>query len=178
MLRKLLCATVLFFTGLSTAWAGSLYLGPEIVYQALAVNDIGYNGVSPRFSLGYEDMFTQYIYGAAEIFTSPTTATIYNNPNNFGSLRITYSYGASILPGISFDGTIIGYGRFGYIRTRFDNLGKVEGGVQYGLGLRWVLTDLWSARVEYSYTKYQNIAPIGHPDMNSYMLGLTYRFWC
>lgn len=176
MLRKALGVTALFLTGLSTAFAGNFYMGPAVVYQAIAVSDVGYNGVSPRLTVGYEDMYTEYLYGAAEIFTSPTTFTIYSNPNNIGSARITYSYGASILPGFNFDRTIIGYVRLGYIRSRFDNLGSVEGGVQYGAGLHWALTDIWSVRGEYSYTKFHNIAPIGHPDMNSYSIGLTYRF--
>lgn len=176
MLRKLLSAACLFVAGLSTANAGSFYLAPTIVYDAISVPGIGYNGIGPRLTLGYDDMLTERIYASAEIFTSPTTWKVYNNPNDFGSLKTTYSYGGSLIPGISLDGTIIAYGRLGVIRTRFDNLDTVKNGVQYGIGVQWLLSCPWSLRAEYSYIKYREISNIGHPDTNSYMLGLLYRF--
>lgn len=176
MLRRLLGTAALFTSMLSTAFAGSFYLAPTIIYQTMSASGIGYNGMAPRLTVGYEDMLTPVIYTGVEVFSNPTTFKTYNNPNNLGSLRATYSYGASILPGINFDNTIIGYGRLGIIRTRFDNLGKVKSGTEYGVGLQWNLNDLWSARGEYDYTKYNNIANIGHPSSNTYSIGLMYRF--
>jgi opacity protein-like surface antigen len=175
ILRKAFCVAGLFFCGLPAALAG-FYVAPTIVYETLSVPGIGYNGVGPRLTLGYEDMLTQLIYAGAEVFTSPTTFKVYNNPNNIGSLRITYSYGASILPGFNIDNTIVGYVRLGLVRTRFDNLGVIKSGTQYGVGVQWILTDLWRARFEYSLTKYNNIANIGHPDGNTTSIGLMYRF--
>jgi outer membrane immunogenic protein len=176
MLRKLLSAACLFLAGLSSAFADSFYVAPSIVYQTFAASGIGYNGIAPRLTLGYEDMLTPLFYAAAEIFSNPTTFKVYNNPTNLGSLRATYSYGASVIPGVNFDNTIIGYGRLGLIRTRFDNLGKVKSGAEYGLGVQWLINCSWSARAEYSYAKYNNITNIGHPDSNTYMIGLMYRF--
>jgi opacity protein-like surface antigen len=175
MLRKAFCVTALFLTGLPASFAG-IYLGPAIVYDTVSVPGIGYNGIGPRLTLGYDDMLNERLYAGAEVYTSPTTFKVYNNPNNIGSLRITYTYGASILPGINFDNTIIGYARLGVVRSRFDNLGVVKSGTVYGLGIQWVLTDLWRARFEYQLTKYNNITNIGHPDGNTTMVGLMYNF--
>jgi len=182
MLRKLLYTAIIYVLSLAVANAGSLcpgsfYVAPTIVYQTMSLPGIGYNGIAPRLTLGYEDMLTPVIYTAAEIFTNPTTIKVYNNPNNMGSLRVTYSYGASILPGISFaDNVTVGYIRLGVIKTRFDNLGKIRSGFQYGVGVKWGLNDLWSVRGEYSYTKYNNIVNFGHPDSNTYSIGLMYSF--
>jgi len=172
MLRKALLTTACLLTVLPPAHAGYFYLGPTIVYQTMSVNNAGYNGIAPRMTLGYEDMLTPVIYTGVEIFSNPTTIKVYNNPSDQGSLRVTYSYGASLLPGINFDNTIVGYGRLGLIRTRFDNLGQVKSGVEYGVGIKWMLNDLWSAKGEYTYTKYNNINPMGHPSSNTYSIGL------
>ncbi len=178
MLRKILFrAAFLFLAGLSPVYAGDFYLGPSILFQSLSVPGVGFNGISaPRITAGYEDMLTQNFYGAAEVFGTPATIKVWNGSDKDGSLRITYDYGVGILPGINFDNTIVGYGRLGYIRTRFSNMGKIKGGVQLGLGIQWVLTDVWSARLEYTHTRFHDIAPIGHADMNSFGIGVIYRF--
>lgn len=176
MLKKLIHITALSAACLSTAFAGNFYAGPSIIYQTVSADGIGYNGAAPRLTLGYQDMLSQRVYAAAEIFSNPTTFKIYNNPNNVGSLRVTYSYGISVLPGVNLDNTIIGYVRLGVIKTRFDNLNVVKSGAQYGVGLHWLMTDVWSIRGEYSYTKYKSITNIGHPDANTYSIGLMRTF--
>jgi hypothetical protein len=175
MWRKMVCIAGMGLCSAGAAHAG-LYLAPTIVYESISVPDVGFNGVGPRLTLGYQDYIYNQITGAAEIFASPSVFSVYNNPNNNGSLRITYAYGASFLPGYNFDNSIIGYLRIGIIRSRFDNIGVIRSGGQYGMGIQWVLTTDWSARVEYAYAKYNNITPLGHPDESQYSLGLMYRF--
>jgi len=175
MLRKSICIAGLYLAGLSSACA-SVYLAPEIVYRAISANNIAFNGVSPSLALGYDEMLSERFYAGVEVFDNLATIKIYNNSNNFGSLRTTYSYGASILPGINFDNTIMGYLRIGMIRTHFSNLNVNKSGAQYGLGIQWAISGPWSARLEYAYTKYSDISNIGHPTANQFSIGLMYHF--
>jgi opacity protein-like surface antigen len=174
MLRKLACALCL--VGASSAYAGAVYLGPSVVYESITTANAGFGGIGPRLSLGYEELVTDKIYFAGEVFANPATFKLFNNPAPKGSLRVTYSYGGSVLPGYNLDNTIIAYGRLGFIRSRFSNVDEVKGGFQYGLGLQYVISEYWSVRGDYTRTTYSSINFLGDPKSDQYMAGLMYRF--
>ena len=158
--------------------AGCIYMGPEAVYTTMNKGHAGFEGITPRLILGYGDALTGSFYLAGEIFGGLKTISIRNHPSKVLSLRTTYQYGASIIPGYIFDNVFMGYARFGVLSTHFENIenGTTKQGWTGGLGLEAALTPSWSIRGEYDYTKYMKINTIGHIYAGQFILGLKYTF--
>src|SRR5579862_2281150 len=127
------CATLSFAdTGIDWYAAGkkppTFYAGPTLQYTNIYVRKFKYQGLSPRLTVGYGGMTNNVLYLAAEIFGTAVTASLKNHPAPAGSLRTSYSYGASLLPGYLLDDVWMLYARLGYITSRFVNVSKTKAG--------------------------------------------------
>jgi len=172
-MKKLLLAATTFLLSLN-AWAGSIYLGPTIFEQTNTSYNDNYRGLHPRLSIGYWDAIDCF-YLAAEGFIVPLTVTMSeSNPTRPESVRTTYSWGASFLPGLLLTETIVAYLRVGYTATRFWGPDATKSGGQFGAGLQSDLTENWSLRGEYLYTAYSNISYLS-PHTDQFGIGLIYK---
>jgi hypothetical protein len=174
MLKKLLVASAIFGGCLSSVFAG-LYLGPSLSYDSIWVGNTRYQGISPRITLGFGHDFGEWVYGAVEIFAT-RSFQLHNNPN-IASLRVTWVYGASILPGIQLDPVLAAFARLGIVNADFVNIGTDRTGYQAGLGLQAKLSPSWTIRAEYDYTHYRVLDAIGgNPNESQYVAGFLYDF--
>lgn len=179
MLRTLWLIGTIFLASLTTAFAAppSFYIAPFIEYQGISVSHIDFNGMTPRMSLGYGGAIQEsQIYLAAEIFGSPRGVSLHNHKGNTPGLKPKYSLGASLLPGLYLDETILVYARLGIVSTRFDNLDLSRKGYQAGIGLETNISGCWDIRGEYVFTSYDSITGIGSPKGDEYALGVLYKF--
>jgi len=175
MFKKIVITSVIFAGCLSTAWAGSFYLGPALTYEALKAGRIHYQGLSPVLYIGYGDWVREWLYIAGEIFGSPKSIDINNEPKNGVSLKTKYTYGASLIPGINLDDMIMAYARLGFVSAKFQDLNERKGGSQMGLGLDGKIMDCWSIRAEYVYTMYSSVSGVGSLRSDEFTLAAIYQ---
>jgi hypothetical protein len=175
MFRRFLATMGLSVGCLSSAFAG-IYMGPLVSYESIKAGGASYEGYAPRLTLGYGDYVRDAVWLAGELLAGVGTINHNYNPSPTVSLKTSYSYGASILPGVGLDNTLLAYGRIGVMRTRFSNLQQVQNGYQLGLGLQAKLTDVWNMRAEYSNIKYRSMAGVGRPTADQYSIGLVYKW--
>lgn len=161
------------------ALASSFYSAIDLPYESIkttGASDISYGGYNPRLAFGIENLFANWYYLAGEVFYGPISMTVNNNPDNNGSLKTSYSYGVSVIPGLNFDDIVIGYARIGAIRTRFSSIDVNKSGFQIGAGLQGVINACWRVRGDYVRTIYNSISGIGDPKADQYSVGLIYAF--
>ena len=96
-------------------------------------------------------------------------------------IRPTYTYGANIMPGISFDPFVIGYLRLGAVTSSFKTFESSRMGYQIGGGLEWRLNHTWSLRGDYVRTRYRDLpdynnTPVGAIKMDELSAGFVIRF--
>lgn len=213
MLKKLLITGVVLATCSSTVFARPMYKGEykgELVtvkppvyfcagpYLGLStgprINYTGapsvFNGIEVVGSAGWGWMFTPDFYIAAEIFGGDSFNVKDYGATGLGetgSVRTTWNFGVSLLPGVMINDSILGYVRISYIRAHFRNNptdticdcdnGTNRNGWQVGLGGESNLCGGWDVRGEYVYSQYTNsIAGIGIPRAHQFTLGLVYKF--
>lgn len=158
------------------AWAGSFHIGPMVEYDSFSKGNARFLGIAPHFTFGYSDLVVDCFVLGAELFAGPKTFDFKNSPTNTVSLRTTYNYGASLIPGYIFDNVVMGYLRLGGIRTRFDNLSTVKNGLETGIGMEWLMDMNWSIRGEYDYIRYTSINGVGTVKADVFAIGLKYTF--
>ncbi len=102
------------------------------------------------------------------------------------SIKQTYSYGLSILPGVVVgQGTML-YFRGGMVRSHFQvragnttyNQTLNLNGKQLGVGIERAYTSNVDVRLEYAYTRFNSVSSLGSsfsPRNNQLMLGLLYK---
>lgn len=177
MFKKVLFASVLSCTAMTNTYAG-FYIGPTLAYQSITVNDDRptYQGLAPRFSLGYEQLLKNDFKVAMGVFYGPKSFTINShNSDTGGSLKTSYSYGASIMPGYIFDDVVSGYLRVGAIATHFSDADTTRNGMILGAGVDLSMTENWDMTFEYDYSKYNSISGIGQPQEGQFILGFMRR---
>jgi opacity protein-like surface antigen len=177
MFRKVLATIAIFASSLSTTYAGSFYIGPGAEWESVSINSNHYQGVGPRIVAGYGEWVTYSFFMAGEIAGTPRSIVINNEPKNGKSIKMKYSYSASVIPGFPMDETLMIYARLGYQYSRFDKQDVDKGGFLAGVGLDTNLTPCWDLRFEYDYTKYGNINSTGKPRENAFILDAIYRFY-
>jgi len=175
MFRRLL-AIIGISVGCLTSASAGVYMGPLVSYESIRAGGASYEGFTPRLTLGYSDYIRDSLYLAGEILAGGATINHNNGPSATASLKTSYSYGASIIPGVALDRTIMAYGRAGVLKSRFSTLRKTRSGLMLGLGVQIRLTDTWETRAEYDNTKYQSISGVGSPNADQYSLGLVYKW--
>ncbi len=208
MLKKILIASAIFSitTGIACADAAP-YLGVNLgvqtgnwKYKNAAGNNTHFNatGVKGGIFGGYGGTVDENIYLGAEAFiddsSDSTSKKFVDNVGSIVSLKTTYSYGASIIPGIKVGKNTMAYLRAGIIRTRFEvsQPATISGftlqewpsnntatGGQLGIGVQTSLTKNVDVRAEYVYTAYSSFSSNSNsvsPTNNQIDAGLVYKF--
>lgn len=173
-LKKAVICGAFFTCVISTAHAG-LYIGPTLLVRDTISSNSTVRESGLRLSLGYGDFVAPSFYLAGEAFAIPGSILLKNNTSYGTSVRNTYSYGASLLPGIPVTDSVLGYLRLGVVETRFSSASVTAAGGQVGLGLQTGLTCDWDLRMEYTYTMYRSVSNAGTPKADWFGLGLTYK---
>lgn len=129
-----------------------------------------FRGVPFNVLAGYGGVINQSFYLAGEAFATVGTATI---SSNYGSVRSSYGYGVSILPGVMLSDHTLAFARLGAVRTAFPTAKKTGG--QLGLGLQTSVMQDIDIRGEYDYTAYSSISAISKPRSDAATLSLIYK---
>lgn len=175
MIKKILAISAIFVGSLSTALAGTFYFGPGITYADLHNDGLRYNGFNGTLYIGYGGWVQECAYLAAEIFGMTKTFNTKNTDEISKLLKTGSNYGVSLVPAVNIEDSFVGYLRLGYIKTRFSNLGTTKSAYQIGAGVELPLKDLWTVRVEYTYTPYHSVDDIGSVYSNQGTVALIYR---
>jgi len=179
MLKKIiLSGAILLSTALSTTASFAdeqtptnltgIYVGGS---SGLVVNTDGrdghFRGLPMTVSAGFGGMTNPNVYLAGEIFGTLLTPSI----NDAGSVKTTYGYGVSFIPGFTISESTMTFLRLGLIKTRFDRMRSVKTGGQFGLGLQTNLSETLAVRGEYDYAHYT-----GSLTSDQFNFGLIYKF--
>lgn len=183
MLKKMIVASsvLALTTGIACASSAAPYIGAGLglVNNSLTVKDntLGvYRGIPLNVFAGYGGLITQSFYLAGELGSTLVTGSISDNKQ----LRTSYSYGASILPGVMLNDSTMAFGRVGVVKSEFTyNGGDTHNGAQFGAGLQTSLTQNIDLRGEYDFVAYQSEKVNGvsvAPRSDQFNVGLVYKF--
>ncbi|HSW94351.1 MAG TPA: outer membrane beta-barrel protein [Gammaproteobacteria bacterium] len=144
--------------------------------------------LAPKFVVNTE-LFGNY----SSTGTSSKTINISAHATSQASLRMKYSYGGSLMPGLKFNDAGMIYLRAGIIRSLFvlhqtippagagSNLSQTNvGGGQFGVGVQGDLNESWSARGEYDYVTYNSFTAFNNSISardNQFKIGVMYNFY-
>jgi len=162
---------------------GSPYIGADIgARYNWSSNTRMFEGYTGNVVLGY-GFASEDVYLAGEIF-GQDTANLRNYTEIHGnSLRSTWDYGISFIPGVFLAERTILFGRIGGVRTHFNTVGKSVWGTQVGVGTQVNVAPHWDVRGEFDYTKYRKITfPVppssqGIPQSSQVLAGVIYKFF-
>lgn len=158
-------------------FAGSYYLGPTVTYESFYINSIRYQAISPRLTGGYGGWMNQWVYLGGELFASPHDFKYNDNPQIDQTLKVNYTFGASVIPGVFLDNLVMAYARLGLLYAKFSQVNATRQAWQAGLGLEAKYNDNWSVRGEYAYAKFNNLSNVGSPASDEFSASILYRFY-
>lgn len=133
-----------------------------------------FKGLEGTLSLGYA-MLNSSFYLGSEIFAQHD-AQLQNYRNNSASLKTTWGYGLSVIPGFILADTIMGYLRVGVINTHFEASGGTITGGQVGVGLQAAVAENWDIRSQYVYSFYESLSDLAAPRSDDFSIGFIYKF--
>jgi opacity protein-like surface antigen len=176
MFRKLVVTSAVLVITSSIAMANAApYVGVSVGVANNSYSGGNFRGVTTQLSGGYGATINQSFYLGGELFVNNFTITM--NDNSYAnSMRSTYGYGASIIPGLIISNHTMAFLRAGVVRTRFSELSHTGTGGEVGLGLQTSVTQNWDLRAEYDYVGYGNIVHGISPNADQFNLGLVYKF--
>ncbi len=177
MFKKLLIASAILAITSTVACAdGAPYLGASLGVVDNTSSVGNFRGMPLTINAGYGAKINQTIYLAGELFGIVGTSTLDSNPSHGArSIKSTYGFGASFIPGVMLSDTTMTYVRLGAIKTHFANYGTTVAGGQIGLGIQTSVTQNWDLRGEYDYTKYNKFKGVSVRS-DAFNIGLVYKF--
>lgn len=135
-----------------------------------------FRGVPLNVFVGFGGVVNQNLYLAGELAGTAATGEISSN----GSLKTTYGYSASVLPGAMLSDHTLAFARVGVVRTHFSNANDTQTGAQLGLGLQTSVMQNVDIRGEYDFTAYGSFnnknGRISAPRSDAFNMGLVYKF--
>lgn len=176
MFKKIIIVSAILATSSTLAFADSApYVGVGLGIDNNTSNNSSFRGVPGTILAGFGGTVNPSIYLGGEVFANLFTGVLDNNSRNY-SLRSTYSYGASFMPGVVVRDHSMVFARLGVLETRFTSLSSsAASGGQVGLGLQTSLTQNWDLRGEYDYAFYNKVGGVS-PVSDQFNLGLIYKF--
>jgi len=180
---------------------GAPYFGLNVAVNSGSVQ-LSNAGVTSNFSakgesggvlVGFGADLENNLHVAAEIFGNDTTANtitkVINLAGTTAKIKPSYSYGASLLPGIRLGADTMLFLRIGGVRGRFDltqtfgsaqqTSSTIANGAEVGAGAQLALSNNLSLRGEYNYINYSSFRSLGssiHSHNNQLSMALLYRF--
>lgn len=144
------------------------YIGGSVGLVVNTDNHDGhFRGLPFMLSAGYGGLVNSNFYLAGEIFSTLFTPSL----DDKGSVKSTYNYGISVIPGFIVSDHVMTFLRLGIVKTHFSQLNSLKTGAQFGVGLQTNLSQSLDLRGEYDYISY-NGSLIG----DQFSLGLIYKF--
>lgn len=116
-----------------------------------------FHGIEGTLSVGYASMFTPEFYLGAEFFGADNFEASDYRIFGLNSVRTTWTYGFSLLPGYLITDNFLAYLRASVVRSRFNHFGENRTGWQLGIGAETNLCDCWDLRLEYIYSQYGHL---------------------
>lgn len=173
---KKLCVAVVLATSSTIAFAsGTPYLGASVGINDTSTSAGGiYRGVPATISAGYGAAVNKNIYLGGEVLGTLGIGTLNNTTYGASSLRTTYGYGASFIPGVLLSDNTMVFARAGIVRSRFSDASVTATGGQVGLGMQTNVMQNWDLRGEYDYTKYDSVNNM-NPHTDLFNVGLVYK---
>lgn len=180
MFKKFLLASSVFALTTSVAFANAApYLGGGvgiIVNTTTSDNNVPsqpgfFRGLPVNIFAGYGGVISQNFYLAGEVFGTVGTAEISSSNS---SVRSSYSYGASLLPGLMLSDHTFAFVRAGVVRTSF--VSRSQTGGQAGIGLQTSVTQNIDVRGEYDFTAYGSFDGVGAPRSDASNIAVVYKF--
>ena len=169
----------------SAAAVSGPYAGGSIGITTNTANATMYGffrGAPLSIFVGYDGTFSNQFYLAGELTGTMATGEI----TNHGSVKTSYGYGLSLLPGFMFTDQTVGLVRFGLQRAHFPEVKSPLGsesrystGAVIGLGLKTTVTQNIDIRGEYDYVAYRNVHSHGYkvkPRSDVATLSVIYLF--
>lgn len=149
-----------------------LSLGHRLNYSS---SSLAFSGLTGTLSLGYGGIVAPAWYFAGEIFVDGTVK-LHDFAPSATSLKSTWDYGLSLIPGYMINDYLLGYIRVGVQNTRFSAASVNRTGWHVGLGGQTNVAPNWDLRAEYGYVYYGSNVYGAKPQSNSATVGLIYRF--
>lgn len=213
MLKKTGITIAILLASFTTAFADNMlpYFGGEIGYDTgkWKLKDVtgvkttrNSNGMFGGLFAGLSFPLAPKFFVNAEIFGNESSTSTSNQVINIAGggtavakMRMKYSYGGGLLPGLKFNNCVMAYLRAGYIRSAFylhqsvvpvgsgSNWSKNQvGGGQFGVGLQGIVDSAgnWGVRGEYDYVTYNSFTAFGNtisPRDNQFKIGVLYNFY-
>ncbi|EKD73962.1 MAG: hypothetical protein ACD_45C00124G0002 [uncultured bacterium] len=175
MIKKIVITSAILTASTAISFAaGAPYLGVGLGLTNNTSNNASYRGIPLTLSGGFGATINQNIYLAGEIFANFATSTLNNNVGSV-SLKTTYGYGISFIPGVMLSDHSMTFLRLGLIKTRFSSLDNTATGGQIGWGLQTGITQNWDLRGEYDYTKYRHVSGVS-PKADTFNVSFIYKF--
>ncbi len=156
-------------------YAGNTYVGGSLSMQNISATGTAYRGFRPGVLIGYGGPVDKDFYVAGE-FNASYVATLQNNYiNRNNSLRMAPVFSLSVIPGMLFTPTAMGYFRLGVADGLINVSNNWKVGWVLGLGIEAALSPCWSVRTEYDYTVFHAISA-GNPNSDEFVLSFKYTF--
>jgi opacity protein-like surface antigen len=186
MFKKVLLGIAILTStiGVASAAGAAPYIGAGLGVTTNTQNSSSlfgsYRGVPFNVFAGFGGVVTESFYLAGEVAGTLGTAVV----SDYGSLKTTYGYGVSILPGVMLSDHTLAFARAGVVRSRFSEVSQTQTGGQFGVGLQTGLTQNLDLRGEYDFTAYRKITTALIPGVNmstsprqdAFTLSLVYKF--
>jgi len=158
-----------------------LSVGPRV---SITKNPSTYVGIEGTLSVGYSVIPYPNFYFAGEAFggNSANVQTYQDALFQAYSPRTSWGYGVGVIPGIIFNGNVLGYLRLGVMTTRFRDVAESGNtntnilGAQAGLGAQTSLCPNLDIRGEYIYNQYRSYRTISITRSHQFNVGLVYKF--
>lgn len=176
--KTILFALLITYMNMSYASNSSIYLYPNVLLQSITSDDSSYRGISPKLALGFGTILGQSFFLAGEVGATIGTAILSNNTGDTNtSLRVNRSYDFSILPGMLFSESTLGFLRLGVVTSNFSQFNENVMGGEIGVGLQFAVLNCLYLRGEYYYTAYGASKDVGTPVSDTFALGAVYTFY-
>lgn len=182
MLKKILIMSAVCAATTGVALANPApYVGASIGSQTNTATKDGFGKPNNHYGApisvfgGYGGVVSQNIYLAGELFAKLATANVFSNSSSSGSIKSSYGYGASIIPGLMLSDHTLAFGRAGVVRSRFTSAQTVMG-AQFGLGMQTSLSQNVDLRGEYDVTSYRSFNSVSKLRAVEATAGLIYKF--
>lgn len=183
MFKKIILASSVLALSTSIALAASQpapYVGAGLgIVNNSVPNKSGfsaYRGVPFNVFAGYGGLMNQSFYLAGELGATLGTGSLSDN----NQLKTSYSYGASIMPGVMINDSTLAFGRVGVLKSEFTSSGGTSrSGGQFGAGLQTSLTQNVDIRGEYDFVAYESERTNGvsiAPRSDQFNVSLVYNF--
>jgi opacity protein-like surface antigen len=183
MFKKLLMTSAIFVVNSSVVFAnGSPYVGASLgINTNTSTAGSNFRGIPVDIFAGYGSTVNTNLYLGGEVFATPTTITVTNTAVN--SVKTTYSYGATFIPGIMLSDHSAAYVKIGAVRSHFSIQSQNVNGGQLGFGMQTSVNQNLDLRGEYVYTGYRSVNQTVagtttriSPKTDAFNLGLVYKF--